>query len=292
MRRLMLALPAVFALMALNLSAGQPAAAGKPQIRWFGQSFFIVTSSKGTRVALDPHAIPEYGRFLGLKADAVLISHLHNDHTQKEVLENYKDKDFKVIPGLLGRGQATKWNLIDEKFKDFRIRSVGTYHDDVGGMKSGKNTVFILEVDGWKIAHLGDLGHQLTPAQLKKIGPVDVLLIPVGGVYTLNGGEAREVVAKVKPREFVIPMHYGNARYEDLLPVDEFIDESPLPVALSKDDKLILNKDAKANVAFVKRQIAATDNNLILERDAGRPHPVVVVLHWWPQQRKLKKTGK
>jgi L-ascorbate metabolism protein UlaG (beta-lactamase superfamily) len=292
MRRLMLALPALLGLMALSLPAGQPAAAGKPQIRWFGQSFFIVTSSKGTRVALDPHAIPEYGRILGLKADAVLFSHLHNDHTQKEVLENYKDKDFKVIPGLIGRGQAAKWNIIDEKFKDFRIRSVGTYHDDVGGMKSGKNTVFILEVDGWKIAHLGDLGHPLTPAQLKKIGPVDVLLIPVGGVYTLNGGEARAVVAQVKPREFVIPMHYGNARYEDLLPVDEFIDESPLPVALSKDDKLDLNKDSKTNVAFVKRKIAATDNNLILERDASRPHPVIVVLHWWPQQRKLKKTGK
>lgn len=292
MPRLFLTLPAVLGLMVLSLPAGEPAKAGKPQIRWFGQSFFIITSSKGTRVAIDPHAIPDYGRFLGLKADAVLFSHLHNDHTQKEVLENYKDKDFKVIPGLLGKGQNPKWNLIDEKFKDFRIRSVGAYHDDAGGMKSGKNTIFILEVDGWKIAHLGDLGHPLTAAQLKKIGPVDVLMVPVGGVYTLNGGEARDVVAQVKPREFVIPMHYGNARYEDLLTIDEFIDENPLPIALSKDDKLILNKDAKTNVQFVKRQIAATDSNLILERDANRPHPVIAVLHWWPQQRKLKKAGK
>jgi L-ascorbate metabolism protein UlaG (beta-lactamase superfamily) len=290
MPRLLLALPAALGLLVVSLPAGEPAKAAKPQIQWFGQSFFIVTSSKGTRIAIDPHAIPEYGRFIGLKADLVLFSHLHNDHTQKEVLENHKD--LKVIPGLIGKGASQSWNKVDEKFKDVHIRSVGAYHDDMEGMKSGKNTVFVLELDGWKIAHLGDLGHRLTAAQLKKIGPVDVLMIPVGGVYTLNGSDAREVVAQVKPREFILPMHYGNIRYDDLLPVDEFLDENPMPVALSKNDALLINKDPKANVQFVKRQLITSDNTLVLDRDPARPRPLITVLHWWPQPGKKKKIGK
>src|SRR5947209_452848 len=121
MPRFLLALPAALGLLAVSLPAGEPAKGAKPQIQWFGQSFFIVTSAKGTRIAIDPHAIPEYGRFLGLKADLVLFSHLHNDHTQKEVLENHKD--IKVIPGLIGKGAALKWNIVDEEFKDVHLRS-------------------------------------------------------------------------------------------------------------------------------------------------------------------------
>jgi L-ascorbate metabolism protein UlaG (beta-lactamase superfamily) len=290
MPRFLLALPAALGLLVVSLPAGEPAKGATPRIQWFGQSFFIITSAKGTRIAIDPHAIPEYGRFIGLKADLLLFSHLHNDHTQKEVLDNYKD--IKIIPGLIGKGAALKWNIVDEKFKDVHIRSVGVYHDDMEGMKSGKNTVFILEMDGWKIVHLGDLGHRLTPAQLKKIGAVDVLMIPVGGVYTLNGSDARDVVAQLKPREFILPMHYGNIRYDDLLPIDEFLDENPMPVALSKNDTLLINKDPKMSVQFVKRQIITSDNTLVLDRDPARPRPLITVLHWWPQPGKKKKLGK
>jgi L-ascorbate metabolism protein UlaG (beta-lactamase superfamily) len=297
MKRFFLALPAVAGLFVVSLPAQQAAKGGKTQISWYGQSFFIITSSKGTKVAIDPHAIPEYGRVLGLKADAVLFSHLHNDHTQKEVLDNYKDKDFKVIPGLISKGgRGLTWNLIDEKFKDFRIRSVAAYHDDSEGMQHGKNTIFIFEVDGWRIVHLGDLGHRLTAAQLKqlkKIGPVDVLMIPVGGVYTLNGSQAQDVVKQIQPKEYVLPMHYGNIRYDDLLPLDEFLEDNPLAVALSKDDKLIINKDkeAKAVLRFVKGQIIKTDNTLTLDRDPARPRPLLTVLHWWPQagKKRVKK---
>src|SRR5438876_6593793 len=140
MPRLLLALPAALGLLVVSLPAGEPAKGATPRIQWFGQSFFIITSAKGTRIAIDPHAIPEYGRFIGLKAELLLISHLHNDHTQKEVLDNYKD--IKIIPGLVGKGAALKWNIVDEQFKDVHIRSVGAYHDDMKGMKSGKNTIF------------------------------------------------------------------------------------------------------------------------------------------------------
>jgi L-ascorbate metabolism protein UlaG (beta-lactamase superfamily) len=91
----------------------------------------------------------------------------------------------------------------------------------VEGMSRGKNSALIIEVDGLRIVHLGDLGHTLDEAQLKKIGSVDVLLIPVGGVYTLNGLKAQDVVDQIKPKRYIIPMHYGVPGYDDLLTLDK-----------------------------------------------------------------------
>jgi L-ascorbate metabolism protein UlaG (beta-lactamase superfamily) len=253
---------AVLALGATLTASGQPGK-GTVQITWHGQSFFEVKSSKGTNIVLDPHNISEYGRVLGVKADAILMSHNHTDHTQVEVIQNLKDKGLKIIPGLKGFGQRATWNLVDEQVKDVHIRSVGVYHDNEQGLKNGKNTVFILETDGWRIVHLGDLGHPLTAGQLRDIGPVDVLMIPVGGVYTLNGSEAKKVVDQIKPKEYILPMHYGTAVYTDLLPATEFLEEFP-----------------KANVAISK------DNTLVLNRDKERPRPLVAVLHWWPRTKK------
>lgn len=285
MSRCLLALTAGLVLALADAPAGDPAK--KPTISWYGQSFFIVKSSKGTAVAIDPHAIDAYGRVLGLKADAVLFSHPHNDHTQKEVLDNHKT--IKVIKGIDGKGNAATWADIDEKIKDVRVRTVGTYHDTVEGMMYGKNSIFIIEVDGWKIAHLGDLGHSLSAAQLKKIGPVDVLMIPVGGVYTLNGSDARKVQAQIKPKEFIIPMHFGNVRYDDLLPLDEFLEDNPAPaLALSKDGGLVISKDRKEWLKLAKAGLLKADNKLTLERDAKRAGPVLTVLHWWPQPERKK----
>src|SRR5262249_51896548 len=157
----------------------------------YGQSFFVLESSKGYRIALDPHLIPEFGRPVGVKADLVLMSHNHNDHTAIEALDNYKDKNLRVIRGLKGTGLRADWNAVDEKVGDIHLGSVGLYHDDMEGLRSGKVTAFIIEMDGWRICHLGDVGHLLTPAQVQKIGEVDVLMVPVGGVYTINGSEAK-----------------------------------------------------------------------------------------------------
>src|SRR5206468_8512605 len=110
--------------------------------------------------------------------------------------------------------------------------------------KFGKNTIFILEVDGWKIVHLGDLGHQLSPNQIKRIGPIDVLMIPVGGIYTINGSEAKKVVEQLKPREYIFPMHCGTKIYDELLPPTEFVQDQPRANVTSSDDNSMeLNKD-------------------------------------------------
>jgi L-ascorbate metabolism protein UlaG (beta-lactamase superfamily) len=194
----------------------------KITIRWHGQSFFEVESSKGTHIVFDPHAIEAYGR-KSVAADLVLISHLHNDHTQIGVIKD--SQKARILFGLKGSGKNTEWNLADETFRDVHIQSVGVYHDTSEGMERGKNTVFIMEVDGLRMVHLGDLGHLLTDKQVKSIGPVDVLMIPVGGVYTINGSDAKKVVEQLKPRKFILPMHYGTPVYDAVLPADEFLDE-------------------------------------------------------------------
>lgn len=207
-------------------------AAEKPlQLRWFGQSFFVLTTSAGTRVAFDPHAIEQLGRPTAA-ADLVLISHPHPDHMRLDSIENRAKA--KVLEGIKTLPPASEggpprfvWNPIDEKFKDVKIRSVGTYHDMVQGLQRGRNTIFIVEADGIRLVHLGDLGHLLSDDQIRQIGPVDVLLIPVGGVYTLNGSRAKEVMAQLKPRRIVVPMHYGVGAWEDVLPAAEFLDGLP-----------------------------------------------------------------
>ena len=245
------------ALAAGILLASATGAADPPRqvtIRWFGHSFFQIETSQGTRIAMDPHAIDAYGR-KAVAADVVTISHFHNDHTQLESIQN-KEK-ARVLVGLKGdeRTKRVDWNPIDLQFRDVRIRTVGVYHDTVQGMERGKNAVFIFEVDGLHIVHLGDLGHVLSPAEVKKIGPVDVLMIPVGGVYTLNGSEAKKVVEQLKPRQYILPMHYGTRVYDDVLPADEFLEEQ---------------KNVKKYPG----------NKLTTEADFKPPEPIIALLGW------------
>lgn len=223
MRKTCFALPLVL----LLASAASPADEAKAvTIRWHGQSFFEVISSQGTRIVIDPHAIEAYGR-KSVQADIVLMSHLHDDHTQLPIVENAKKA--KVLNALkLEKGEfrtTEEWNVLDEKINDVRIRSIGTYHDNVSGMMRGKNGVLIIDVDGLRIVHLGDLGHLLSDVQVKRIGPVDILMVPVGGVYTLNGLDAAKVVEQLKPKRCIFPMHYGTLNYDFVLKPDTFLAE-------------------------------------------------------------------
>lgn len=234
------------ALAALLLLTAAVRAEDKPVvIRWHGQSFFEVISSKGTRIVLDPHQLEEYPPVL-VSADLILVSHFHVDHSKVEAVQNYK-RARQIQALKKGEGNAQDWNLIDEKFKDVRVQTMGTYHDTMSGLQRGKNGVFILDVDGLRIVHLGDLGHVLERDQVRKLGKVDVLMIPVGGVYTINGLDAQKVVEQIKPRRYIIPMHYGTAVYTDLLNLDYFLDEQQM----GKVKKLTTNEltvDPKAEV--------------------------------------------
>jgi L-ascorbate metabolism protein UlaG (beta-lactamase superfamily) len=218
-------------LAALVCSAAVAApAAAQPKnkaltIRWFGQSFFQVETGDGTKIVLDPHAMPEFGRPT-CQADLVLITHEHDDHNQHEVLTD--SEKAKIIRGLVLKGKRFDWNKVDDKFKNVKIRTVPTYHDGEEGMKRGKNSAFIIETDGLKIVHLGDLGHELDEAQVKAFEldkkPIDILMIPVGGIYTINGEKAKEVVKQLKPRLYILPMHYGTKTLDSLQDPEEFLE--------------------------------------------------------------------
>ncbi|MGL6095207.1 MAG: MBL fold metallo-hydrolase, partial [Fimbriiglobus sp.] len=135
---------------------------GKPAtLRWYGQSFFQLETAAGRRVVFDPHEIPEFGRPI-VKADVILCSHLHDDHTQVGVIENAKAA--RVFFGLKEnkKGRPAEWNPVDEKVGPVRVRTVGLYHDATDGMQRGKNAAWVVEADGIVYCHLGDIGHELT----------------------------------------------------------------------------------------------------------------------------------
>jgi L-ascorbate metabolism protein UlaG (beta-lactamase superfamily) len=227
-----------YPVLLLALLAPSAAGAAEIKIAWYGQSMFEIVTPKGTRIVTDPHNLEEY-RVKPIKADLVLMSHLHVDHTRTDMIENIKEA--KAFNALKQVGLDTTWNVIDEKFKDVHIKTVATYHDTSSGLVRGKNGVWVIEVDKIRIVHLGDLGHQLNKTQLKAIGTVDILMIPVGGVYTLNGIDAQKVVEQLKPRRWVLPMHYGTAVYNDLLPAKTFLEEQPegTPVVKFKPDRYL-----------------------------------------------------
>ena len=131
--------------------------------------------------------------------DAVTVSHEHSDHNNVALA---------TVTPLVLRGLAgSDWAKVDQTVKGVRIRTVNAYHDDKQGSARGKSAIFVFEMDGLKIVHLGDLGIKLDDDQLKQIGAVDVVMIPVGGYYTIDGKTAAEVVAQLNPK-IAVPMHY------------------------------------------------------------------------------------
>lgn len=174
---------------------------GEVTIRWFGHSCFLIESSQGTKILTDPlgeetgYPLPE------VMPDIITISHEHFDHNY---VRPYKGKP-RIIRGLTPDGRD--WEKIEETIKDVTISNVFTYHDNKGGKKDGLNSIFILQLEGLKIVHLGDLGHFLTEEQIKAMGGIDVLLIPIGGITTINPYEANEVLEQLKPK-IAVPMHY------------------------------------------------------------------------------------
>jgi L-ascorbate metabolism protein UlaG (beta-lactamase superfamily) len=206
---------------ALALPARALAAPPAGKLTWYGQSCFLLETAAGTRIVMDP--IPKgigYELPQGLKADVVTISHEHYDHNNVGFVTGKP----RVIRGLTADKKG--WTRVDEKLKDVSIRSVGVYHDDKRGAARGLDTVFIFEVGGVRIAHLGDLGHVLNDEQLAAIGAVDVLLVPVGGTFTLDALKATRVVEQLRPRIMVIPMHYRTdaSTIKELEPLAPFLD--------------------------------------------------------------------
>jgi L-ascorbate metabolism protein UlaG (beta-lactamase superfamily) len=137
-----------------------------------------------------------------LPQDIVTASHPHGPHSSVWMAKG----NPVILEGLTPGGET--WRNIHTSIRDVSVYTVPAYHDKSQGLQRGKNAIFVFRVDDICIAHPGDLGHHLTPAQLKMLGKIDIFLAPIaGGVFTVTPGEAREVTAQVNPR-IAIPMHY------------------------------------------------------------------------------------
>ena len=174
-------------------------------ITWLGHSCFLLESG-GFRVLLDPFRDVPGLADVEAEADAVYCSHGHFDHA-------YTDRV----------------RLTSGRENPFTVTEIPTFHDGQGGALRGENTVRRFEAGGVSVVHLGDLGHQLTPEQVQAVSPCDVLLLPVGGTYTIDKQEAKAVAEAVKPR-VTIPMHYreGKTGLEILTALEEFRDLYPV----------------------------------------------------------------
>lgn len=175
-------------------------------ICWLGHACFYC-QGEGVSLLTDPFD-EEVGYPLPKKeVDVVTVSHDHYDHNAV----NFLPGEPVVIK------EAGK-----HPFRSLEFNGISVFHDEVKGARRGKNIIFTWEMDGVRLCHLGDLGHLLDEAALHSIGRVDILMVPVGGVYTVDARGAREVVAQLRPR-LVIPMHYRTPHLSfDLEPLENF----------------------------------------------------------------------
>lgn len=167
------------------------------KVKWFGHSCFLLTSATGSRVLMDPFKAEKYLTYppVRAKVDIVTVSHEHFDH-------NY-------LAGITGNPEVLRGSL-DKEAGGIYIKGINAFHDNTKGGERGLNTIFCVNMDGINICHLGDLGHVLDASGVSSLGKVDVLLVPVGGIFTIGIDEAAEIVGAVKPR-IAIPMHYKTA---------------------------------------------------------------------------------
>jgi len=182
------------------------------KINYYGHSAFNITTEKGTRIIIDPY---ESGAFNGAlsygkisdQTDIVITSHNHADHSYT------KDIKGKFI-------LISKQDIYE--IRDVKIKTINTYHDNSGGKERGHNLISVISADNLVLAHLGDLGHILDYGALQEMGKVDILIIPVGGVFTLDAALAVTVMNDIKP-DIIIPMHYKTTKCAfPIAPVEDF----------------------------------------------------------------------
>ena len=196
-------------------------------INWLGHSCFRIKGSQ-TTIITDPYP-PNLGYSLGKPtARIVTVSHQHPGHSNVQ--------DIGGQPRVVaGPGEYEIDGVL--------IIGVATFHDRERGQKWGKNTVYVMEVDEISICHLGDLGHTLTAEQVEEIGNVDMLLLPVGGVSTINAAMAAEVVRQLEPKA-IVPMHYKTPNLAwELESVEKFLKEIGV-IQLKPQPKLTLSKSS------------------------------------------------
>ena len=209
------------------------------KIKWLGHACFMITSDTGTKLITDPYQPNEVLTYGEIKesADIVTVSHDHLDHSNVAAVSGSPE----VVTGTT-------------EIKGIEFKGIPCYHDDAGGRLRGKNTIFCFEVDGVRVCHLGDLGHQLSDKQVSEIGTIDILLIPVGGYFTIDAKAATQVCNQLKPK-VIIPMHWNNKwSIPEIANVDEFL--------RGKGD---VSRLSASEVEFKQGELPATTQIIVLK---------------------------
>lgn len=215
------------------------------EITYFGHSCFKIKTKELTLI-IDPFNPEKLGAKLPkLEGDVVLVTHNHFDHNYKEGVSGYR---------LLVDGPG------DYELLGVKITGISTRHDDKQGEERGRNTMYYIEAeDGVSVLHCGDLGHTLDDATLEKFGEVTALLIPVGGVYTIDAEKASKVISSIEPA-FVVPMHYmtEGSKITDINALGVFLDEMGLENgAVKRLDTLRISSvdnEAETQVIVLEKQ--------------------------------------
>jgi L-ascorbate metabolism protein UlaG (beta-lactamase superfamily) len=182
------------------------------RIRWYGHAAFGLTTGNGVRMIIDPYEPGGAGGAIGHApitdhADIVLVSHDHGDHNGTSTI---KGPFTEVRTGG------------SYDVKGVKVLALPAYHDASQGKERGENIMFVIEADGLRVVHTGDLGHLLDREALDRIGRADVLMLPVGGTFTITAAEAGKVVDAIKP-SVILPMHYKTEKVAlPLTPVEDF----------------------------------------------------------------------
>lgn len=170
------------------------------RVKWLGHACFLITTEAGVRIITDPYLAGGGIKYEPVKesADIVTISHGHADHNNASVItgrpEVITEVGIREVRGVV-------------------VKGIATHHDESAGKERGNNIAFCFSVDGMNLCHLGDLGHPLTEQQISDIGKMDILLIPVGGFFTINADVANQVCNDLMPR-VIVPMHYKTSKLD------------------------------------------------------------------------------
>jgi L-ascorbate metabolism protein UlaG (beta-lactamase superfamily) len=208
------------------------------KIEYLGHSCFKLTTKNGTTVVTDPYTGVGYELPKPLLADLVTVSHEHFDHNYVQGVQCEK-----VLRGVK--------NLA---YKDIIVTAVETDHDPKGGSLRGKNTVYTFEMDGIRVSHLGDLGEPYNEKTAKKLGNADILLIPIGGTYTIDAENAMRYLDAIRPKMAVL-MHYR--------PSDGTIDITPAEPFLSLYGKEKVLVPLENYIQVEKEELANLDRNVV-----------------------------
>ena len=219
------------------------------KINYLGHSSFIISGNGHDEQKVTLVTDPFDPKMLGLPyhkqdADIVTCSHEgHGDHDWYEGIKKVDEKDYFLIntPG-------------EYEIRGVRIFGIKSFHDDKQGKERGQNTIFVFDFEEARIAHLGDLGHPLDSEQIEALEGVDILMVPVGGTFTIDSRQAVNVIEEIEPK-IVIPMHYKvegmTPAFEKLETLEDFLKEAGIDVKESEDLKIKSKSDLPQDTTYM-----------------------------------------